>query len=253
MEWLCRSMPNDVKMYQVSTLQALAMGHTKPVIDVSELKKHGNTGIGTYEGVNGEMIMAEGLCYRAKDDGSVVIADEDMGVPFASVCNFSGSTSFDIGEVNSIADLKTLLNIKIEEQFGLNSMHMVRIDGEFDVVQARSEEAYNAIHVSLKDMLQMTQKSFQFDRVNGTLICVYYPDFMDGINASGWHVHFVSEDRLKGGHVFDLKMKCGQAKLDKISTIEIQLPTDPVFDTYSLKESNDDDIKKVEQGKDKEK
>ena len=43
-------------------------------------------------------------------------------------------------------------------------------------------------------------------------------------------------------------MKCGKAMLDKISTIEIQLPTDPVFDTYSLKEANDDDIKKVEQG-----
>ena len=248
MKWLHKSTPNDIKMYQVSTLQALAMGHTKPVIDVAELKKHGNTGLGTYEGVNGEMIVADGQCYRAKDDGAVVIAEEDMGVPFASVCNFKGNTSFDIGEIKCIEDLKTLLTIKIEEQFGLNSMHVVRIDGQFDEVQARSEEAYNAIHVSLKDMLQITQKSFQFNDLGGTLVGVYYPDFMDGINAAGWHIHFVSDDRQKGGHVFELKMKCGQARLDKISTIEIQLPTDPVFDTYSLKEANDDDIKKVEQG-----
>ena len=109
------------------------------------------------------MIAADGQCYRAKDDGSVVIAEEDMGVPFASVCNFKGNTSFDIGEIKCIEDLKTLLTIKIEEQFGLNSMHVVRIDGQFDEVQARSEEAYNAIHVSLKDMLQITQKSFQFN------------------------------------------------------------------------------------------
>ena len=60
MKWLHKSTPNDIKMYQVSTLQALAMGHTKSVIDVAELKKHGNTGLGTYEGVNGEMIVADG-------------------------------------------------------------------------------------------------------------------------------------------------------------------------------------------------
>lgn len=43
-------------------------------------------------------------------------------------------------------------------------------------------------------------------------------------------------------------MTSGHARLDKISTIEIQLPNDMVFDTYSLKEASDDDIKKVEQG-----
>ncbi len=238
-----------VKMYQVSTLQALAMGHTRPVIDAAELKKHGNTGLGTFEGVNGEMIVVDGRCFRAKDDGSVVEADEDMGVPFASVCNSSGSIRFDVQEMCSIDELKTLLTIKIEELFGLNSMHMVRIDGEFEAVDARSEEAYHAIHVSLKDMLKETQKAFKFNNVSGTLVCVYYPDFMDGINAAGWHIHFISDDRMKGGHVFDLKIKSGHALLDKISKIEIQLPTDPVFDTYSLKEASGDDIKKVEQGK----
>lgn len=239
----------DVKMYQVSTLQALAMGHTRYVIDVAQLKKHGNTGLGTFEGVNGEMIVVDGQCFRAKDDGSVVVADDDMGVPFASVCNAAGNIRFDVQEMCSIEELKTLLTIKIEELFGLNSMHMVRIDGEFEVVDARSEEAYHAIHISLKDMLKETQKAFKFDNVSGTLVCVYYPDFMDGINAAGWHIHFISDDRRKGGHVFDLKMKSGHALLDKISKIEIQLPTDPVFDTYSLKEASDDDIKKVEQGK----
>ena len=239
---------NNVKMYQVSTLQALAMGHTRSVIDVEELLKHGNTGLGTYESVDGEMIVADGRCYRASDDGSAVPADNDMGVPFASVCNFKGSIEFDVEHIGCIGELKMLLNNRIEEIFGLNSMHMVRIDGEFEVVDARSEEAYRAIHVSLKDMLEKTQKSFRFDNIKGTLVCVYYPDFMDGINASGWHIHFISEDRRKGGHVFELKLTSGRAMLDKISLVEIRLPTDPVFDTYSLKEASDDDIKKVEQG-----
>jgi acetolactate decarboxylase len=71
---------------------------------------------------------------------------------------------------------------------------------------------------------------------------------MDGINAAGWHFHFISDDRKLGGHVFDVKMKRGSVLLDKISMIELKLPTEPIFDTYSLKGANDD-VKSVEQGK----
>ncbi len=235
-------------MYQVSTLQALAMGHTRPVIDVEELKKHGSTGLGTFAGVDGEMIMLDGRCYRAVEDGAVTEAEESMGVPFASISNFPGVRIFSLGEFHGIEALKHELNNRIEEDFGLNSMHMVRIDGDFTVVHARSESAYHAIHISLKDMLSETQKSFRFDDVSGTLVCVYYPDYMDGINAAGWHLHFISDDRTMGGHVFELDMKHGSVRMDKISNIELQLPSEPVFDTYSLKEASEDEIKTVEQG-----
>ena len=72
---------------------------------------------------------------------------------------------------------------------------------------------------------------------------------MDGINASGWHLHFISEDRKAGGHVFDLSMEQGTAYFDKITNIEIKLPYEPAFDTYALKGASKDEIKSVEQGK----
>ena len=54
------------KYYQVSTLQALALGFSKSVITVGELLRHGDTGIGTFEDVDGEMIILDGKCYRAQ-------------------------------------------------------------------------------------------------------------------------------------------------------------------------------------------
>ena len=77
---------------------------------------------------------------------------------------------------------------------------------------------------------------------------MYYPDYMDGINAAGWHFHFVSDDRKRGGHVFEIAMKRGTAFLDKINSIELKLPDEPVFDTYSLKNASESEIKQVEQG-----
>ena len=236
------------KMFQVSTLQALAMGYTKAVITVEELLKHGSIGLGTFENVDGEMITLDGRCFRATEDGSVVEAEGRMGVPFSAVENFSGDRTFELGKMGSIAELKQQLDLRVEEGFGLNSMHMVRIDGEFPRIDARSESAYKSQHVTLKDVLSVTQKAFIFENIRGSLICVYFPDYMDGINAPGWHLHFLSEDKTKGGHVFDLEMEKGTAKLDRISGIEIQLPDDPAYDVYSLKQASQEEIKQVEQG-----
>ena len=236
------------KMFQVSTLQALAMGYSRAVIPVSELLQHGDTGLGTYEDVNGEMILLEGHPYRADETGAIEEVGMDTGVPFCAVSKLAGSRRFPLSDVKSMEELKTLLDVKIEEGFGLNSMHMARIDGFFSGISARSEAPYHSQHVSLKDMLSKTQKEFFFSDIKGSLVCVYYPDYMDGINAAGWHLHFVSEDRKWGGHVFDLSLTAGEALLDRITQMEIKLPEDAAFDTYALKGVSREEIKEVEQG-----
>ena len=60
-------------MYQVSTLQALAMGYSRAVVSVDEFLENGDIGLGTFENVDGEMIMVDGKCYRAQEDGAVCL------------------------------------------------------------------------------------------------------------------------------------------------------------------------------------
>ena len=237
------------KIYQASTLQALALGYTRPVVTVEELLEHGDTGLGTFENVDGEMIVLDGVCYQAKQDGSIVRTEDSAGVPFAVAGFVKGGRRFKIDEKKDLAAIKLELTLRIEEDFGLNSIHIARIDGWFDTVHARAGAPYRSQHVSLKDILSKTQKDFSFERLHGTLVCVYYPDYMDGINASGWHMHFVSEDKKHGGHVFEAILSSGECLLQKMDRIEIQLPREAAFDTYSLKEASQDEIEEVELGK----
>lgn len=238
-----------MKFYQVSTLQALALGFSKSVVTVEELLRHGNLGLGTFEDVDGEMIVLDGKCYRAKDNGDVVFAEGERGTPFAAVCNFQPNRSEELGKMNTIDQLKEWLTLRIEEDFGLNSMYAVKIDGEFSKVDARSESGTRAHHLTLKDALSVTQKAFIFENVKGSLVCVYYPDYMDGINAAGWHLHFLSEDKKNGGHVFDVSITRANAGFCRITSLEIKIPDTPAFDTYALKSASQDEIKSVEQGK----
>ncbi len=237
----------DNKIYQVSTLQALALGYSRAVISAGELLKEGDTGLGTFEDVNGEMIVMDGHCYRADQNGNVTVVEPETGVPFAAVAKLYGEQQFALKDIKDIDSLRKELTRKIEEVFGLNSMHIVRIDGEFEMVNARSEAPYRSHHITLKEVLGRTQKSFIYENIRGSLVGVYFPDYLDGINMPGWHLHFLSEDRSKGGHVFDVCIRDGTAKADKISNIYINLPEDAAFDTYALKQNLKDEIKSVEQ------
>ena len=234
------------KMYQVSTLQALALGYSRKVTTVGELLKKGNIGLGTFENVNGEMIVLEGRCYRADQDGRVSVVPPETGVPFAAVGRLYGEQRFELNEMPSIESIRSKLTEKIEERFGLNSMHVVRIDGMFEKVDARSESPYRSHHVTLKEILSENQKAFLFENIRGSLVGVYFPDYLDGINMPGWHLHFLSEDRTKGGHVFDVSVRTGTALVDRICSMELDLPSEAVFDTYALKQDLRDEIKSVE-------
>ena len=236
------------KMFQVSTLQALALGYSRSVITVAELLEEGDTGLGTFEDVNGEMIVLDGHCYRAKQDGSVIEVEPDSGVPFSAVAKLRGEREFPLENMKDIQSIRTELTRKIEERFGLNSMHVIRIDGLFEKVDARSEAPYRSHHVTLKTVLDSNQTAFVFENIRGSLVGVYFPDHMDGINMPGWHLHFLSDDRTKGGHVFDVSIKEGIVRLDKINRVEIYLPKDAAFDTYSLKNVSEEEINKVEKG-----
>ena len=233
-------------MYQVSTLQALALRYSRAVISAGELILEGDTGLGTFEDVNGEMIVMDGHCYRADQDGNVTVVPSETGVPFAAVARLNGEQNFQFGNMPDITSVRTELTRKIEERFGLNSMHVVRIDGVFDKVDARSEAPYRSHHVTLKEVLGKNQKAFIFENIRGSLVGVYFPDYMDGINMPGWHLHFLSEDRSKGGHVFDVCIREGTAKVDRISSVTIELPKDAAFDTYSLKQDLRDEIQSIE-------
>ena len=87
---------SDSKMFQVSTLQALMLGYTKSVITVDELLTHGDIGLGTFEHVNGEMIVLDGHCYQAKSDGAIIEAEGKTGVPFCAVAHMTSDSEAEL-------------------------------------------------------------------------------------------------------------------------------------------------------------
>jgi len=232
-------------VYQVALLQSLTQGYYDGIIKVSELKKHGDTGIGTFEGVNGEMIVIDGKVYQALGDGTVRKADDNETVPFSNVSFFDSDVSLDLNDIKNMASFKSELDKTVNEN-GKNMFYLVKVNGTFDKMFVRSEIKQEKPYKSLDKALETDQREFNYENITGTVVGLYCPDYMGGLNASGWHFHFISDDRTKGGHMLDLSFASAKAELDITPSFDMKLSDNSDFQSMELAKNVDDAIKKVE-------
>lgn len=242
---LIRPDRNKDVIYQVSLLQGLTNGDYYGSISVGELKQHGDTGIGTFNGLNGELIMLDGEVYRAAGDGSVEVVPEDETIPFAVVTFIDADESKKLNEIPNFDALHNELN-KIVQQRGINRFYMIRIDGMFRAINVRSVYAQEEPYKRLTEVLACDQTFFEYENIEGTMVGVYCPPYMAALNAVGWHLHFISRDKTKGGHVLDVNIADAVLTWDDTDGFEVRLPQNKMFAGFDLTVDQSEDIKKVE-------
>ena len=232
-------------IYQVALLQSLTQGYYDGIIKVSELKEHGDIGIGTFEGVNGEMIVLDGTVYQALGDGKVQVAADDETVPFSNVTFFDKDGSLELSDIGDVNELKEKLNAMVEEN-GKNLFCFVKMSGTFEKMNVRSELKQEKPYKTLDKALETDQREFNYDNIAGTVVALYCPDYMNGLNTPGWHFHFISDDKTKGGHLLDLKFAKAAAEYDATPEFEMCLTDNGDFQKMELSKDVSDAIKKVE-------
>ena len=233
------------KLFQVALLQSLMQGEYDGVVSVKELKTYGDTGIGTFQSVNGEMIVLNGEVYRAIWDGSVEIVPDDETVPFSNVTFFDEDIVNSGINATSIEALKEFFDSVVLEH-GRNQFYMAKVTGKFSSMHVRSELSQKEPYKPLAEALKTDQREFLYKDISGTVVALYCPDYMDGLNTPGWHLHFISDDGEKGGHVLDLKIENAAVAMDIISEFAMVIPNRESFNGKSLATDMKDDIRKVE-------
>jgi acetolactate decarboxylase len=68
------------------------------------------------------------------------------------------------------------------------------------------------------------QHVFELRDVEGTMLGFRFPGYVEGIEVSGYHLHFISEDRSRGGHVLASRSEGLRARLDLASELHVELP-----------------------------
>ncbi len=235
-------------LFQVSLLQGLVSGDFHGSVTIGELRCHGDIGIGTFDGMNGELIMLDGAVYRASGDGSVRIVSDVETTPFAVVATAGADFTDSACDIPDYEALLGLLERRVSGE-GKNRFYMVRIDGTFSAVNVRSVYAQSEPYKTLVEVLECDQTFFDYEDIEGTAIGLYCPPYMSSLNAEGWHFHFISKDRTRGGHVLGIKIADATVSWSDIDSFELWLPKNETFSSLDLKKDRSEEIKKIETNK----
>lgn len=175
---------DDKAVFQVSTLQSLMDGGYDGTITVSELKTNGDIGLGTFDHINGEMIVLNDTVFQALWDGSVIVSSDTTTVPFADVATFTEDKPFNAKEAADMADLSAKLDSVLQE-FGNNNIFIVKIDAHCQYITVRSEVPQTPPYSPLLEVLPTAERSFSYEDISGTFVAMCFPEAFAIVSGSG--------------------------------------------------------------------
>ena len=211
-------------LYQVSTAGALVEGVFQGAVCVGVVREHGDFGLGTFEELDGEMVVLEGHVFRVASDGVVQEVPDDASTPFAVVTRFGDPPAVVLGRIDAFAALTDAID---ELRDSANVFFAVRVDGLFDAVHVRAAcrtEPGVRLAVATEH-----QAEFDVGPARGTMVGFWSPPYASGMEIAGYHLHFLSDDRSAGGHVLDCRGTRLAVRLQEESDVHLALPNTVAF------------------------
>ena len=229
-------------LYQVSTANALVEGVYEGAVRVGTLRRHGDLGLGTFENLDGEMIILDGHFFQIRSDGSVREATDDLLSPFAVVTHFKPDVMVELPVCHNLAGLYYRFD---QLRHTDNFFFALRVDGNFDYILTRAmcktEEGVPLVKAAA------VQPQFEFRNISGTLVGFWTPEYAKALNVPGYHFHFLSKDLTYGGHL----LECSSShqlnlQIQREGNYRIAFPENDDFVNADLTKDPSDSIAKAE-------
>ena len=227
---------------QVSTIDALMTGIYDGETTLASLKEKGDFGLGTFNTLDGEMLLLDGQFYRITAAGTVERPGPGTKTPFAAVTFFDADRTVPLEKgldfQQFVAKTDKLLPTP-------NVFYAIKITGTFEMVRARSVARQTKPYRPLNEVVK-SQGLFNLGKVEGTIVGFRCPSYIKGISVPGYHLHFITTDRKAGGHVLDFKVEKAILEVDDTSEFDLILPSDRAFYDADLAPDREQAVKAVE-------
>jgi acetolactate decarboxylase len=211
---------HDHELFQTSTVQALLGGAFDGDVTLAEVLEHGDLGLGTLDGLDGELIVLDGEAWQATLDACLHRPGPSARTPYAVVVPFTPGPPIALAGPITDGDLDDRLRHHVGDA---ERPHAVRIDGHLAGAHVRSVPKQTKPYPPLADAIAQQQVTELRD-IDATIIGFCFPTALDGIEMIGWHLHLVAADRSRGGHVLSFMLSDGTAYVDDMTALHVELP-----------------------------
>jgi acetolactate decarboxylase len=232
-------------LYTAGHASAFIGGLYDAVYPYSKVLKHGDFGLGAPDKLDGEVLVLDGKIYQTQSTGNTFEVKPTELTPFTVVNFFKGQKTAAVRQKLSKNDLFKYLDSLLSNK---NGIYAIKIAGYFNFIKTRAFPPVKKPYIPLADMLPL-QHFFTFQNVKGTLVGYRIPEYMDGPNITGYHFHFLSDDKKGGGHIIELMTGDVTIEVDELDSFLVDIPQTKDFENFDFKKDRREEVKRVENGK----
>ncbi len=206
---------------QVGTYGYLSSPDYTGLAPIGRIVRRGSIGLGTFNGIDGEMVVLGGTAYRVGTDGRPRVVSTKRTTPFAQAVVFRPEFRERLDAGTSCADLGPAIDRLVDSSAGIVA---TKITGRFRGLQMRSVPAQRAPYPPLSDVVA-EQSVFDLDGARATLVGFRSGPDTSGLSAPGVHLHGLTRDRRAGGHVLSCRTGRGViVRVQRPDGIHLHLP-----------------------------
>ncbi|KAJ6109608.1 hypothetical protein N7486_001843 [Penicillium sp. IBT 16267x] len=212
-------------LYQYSILSALMHGICREGTTIANLLIHGDHGLGTISGMNGELVIVEKEVYHFLPDGKLRQVEPTDIIPFAMITRFDPTLTTHPVSLN-MSTISTELSPLLPAS--QNSFLSIRVDALFTRMTFRVMPPQSKPRESLSELAKR-QELHHATHSRGILVGFWSPGFTSGFSVAGFHLHFLSEDRTQGGHVMEFDAEDVVLRAAAINEYNVEFPASGEF------------------------
>jgi acetolactate decarboxylase len=237
--------PPRAALYQYSVMDSLLAGVFDGDLTIGALKQHGDFGLGTFNQLDGEMVVHGGVVYRVRGDGSVTVAGDGDRSPNAFVTWFRPAEAIALDGAVSMAELKAELARRLRP----NRAYAIELRGRFATITTRAPEAATQPYPELTAQLAAHAHAFALANTEGVAVGFVLPAYVARVSVPGLHLHYLAADHASGGHVLDLHAEPGvTVRIMELDGLDVEFSANPQFDQADLTRDRQRELQEAETG-----
>ncbi len=219
------------ELFQVQMVQSLLDGNYDGDVTIGELRDKGSFGIGTIQGLDGELVVVDGEFWNIDIDGRSRLAADDQRVPFAVLTDLKVDVTIELPSRTTKDEVQEHVHSVLDDPTGI---YAVRFDGRFEHVQFRSVRHQEPPYRPFAEVLETDQQIFERSGLDAVMVGFHFPDHAEGVNFPGWHFHMVDSSRSTGGHVYDFVLEHATVGVGRMRRVHLELPERGLSDVLAL-------------------
>lgn len=210
-------------LFQVSKGGALVEGLYRGEMTVGILRGYGDHGVGTFDGLDGELVVANGRVFQIRSDGGVSEAEDAIRTPFALITRFHPEIIGHVATCTSYGDLQRQLDAWRPSD---HDFYAIRVEARFAEIVSRAVRP--SAEGSLAEAIPNQGATRALD-VSGVLVGFWSPMFVTALTVPGYHLHFLDAERRWGGHLVDVQGSDLRVGIQRLAEFRVCLPETAEF------------------------